>query len=159
MIKIWDRSVRELAEKAAEAPRKRAHLFFPGDAGDGVQPFLLALDPAAYTRPHRHARPGGIELLALLAGEVLVVTFDDAGAIQDHAVLQDQEGCRVVEIEAGAWHTAVALLPGSVLLVVKEGPYDPETGKRFPDWAPPEGSPAARAFNDRIRMELNRGDR
>ncbi len=157
MIKITDRFIHEMADKAKGAPRKRAHHFFPGDPGDGVQPFLLSMDPEAYVRPHRHSAPGGIELFAVLKGQVLVVTFDDTGASKDHAVLQSRGGCRIVKIEAGDWHTAMALLPGSVVLDIKEGPHDPETDKTFAPWAPLENSPEARAFNERILRDLKRG--
>ena len=154
MFKITDRDLRNVVGKAAEAPHRRAHHFLTGDPGDGLQPFLLAMDPASYVRPHRHARPRRSELLAALTGEMLVVTFDELGGVKDHAVLRNRDGCRVVAVRAGDWHTILALRPGSAALDVKEGPHRPETDKTFAGWAPEEGTPEARAFRARLMREL-----
>jgi cupin fold WbuC family metalloprotein len=157
MIKITDQRIEDLAGRAGEMPRKRAHHFFPGDPGDGIQPFLLALDPEAYFRPHRHSDSGGLEVVAALRGKTLVAVFDDGGRVTEHAVLAPDGETRIVEIEAEEWHTVLALQAGSVVLNVKEGPYDPETNKTFAAWAPAEGTPEARAFNRRLLRVLQPG--
>jgi cupin fold WbuC family metalloprotein len=158
MIKITEQRIRVLAGEAEGMPRKRAHLFFPVGPGEGLQPFLFAAGPAAYVRPHRHAGTGGLELMAVLEGEFLAVTFDEAGAVAEHAVLGRTREHRIVAIPAGAWHTVLALRAGSVALIVKQGPYRPETDKTFADWAPEEGTAAARTFLGRIVEALRPGD-
>jgi len=157
MIVVTAQRIEELARRAGDAPRKRAHDVFPGDPGDGIQPFLLALDPDAYVRPHRHGGSGGREVVAALRGRALAAVFDDAGLVTEHAVLCAHGGTRAVEVEAGRWHTLLALEPGTVLLVVKEGPYDPASGKTPAPWAPAEGAPGAGAFQRWLRESPRSG--
>ena len=79
-----------------------------------------------------------------------LITFDDVGSVTN--VLRfgsEKHGCGMAvgaEVASSAWHTVVALEPGSVLLEVKAGPFDPNQPKDLAPWAPEEGSEKAQGY-------------
>lgn len=130
-----------LARSAAAAPRRRVHLNLHDDLADPIQRVVIALEPGSYVRPHRHAE-GVWELFALLEGELAVLIFDAAGTVLQREEMRSG-GARLVQLPAGAWHSLVALAPGTVALEVKPGPYCPRGDKHFAAWAPREGEAGA----------------
>lgn len=138
-------SLRELSRTAAAAPRLRKNLNVHPSEADPIQRLVNAFEPHTYVRPHRHRDPDRWELFAILAGRAGVLTFDDNGRVTGRADLDMDEGVRVAEIPPGAWHTVVALTPGTVLFEVKAGPYVPTPAGDFAPWAPAEGDARAAA--------------
>ena len=154
MIKITHKLINEISNKAKTSVRKRCNYNFHRSYRDSIQRFLNALEPDTYLRPHKHENPDKIEIFLILGGKVLIVEFDDDGAIVDHTVLDFERGNKGVEISPGTWHSFIALQQGSVLYEIKEGPFDKETDKTFAEWAPEEGTEEAAEFNKRILREL-----
>ena len=144
--------VESVLAKARLSPRRRANHCFHGPA-DRLQRMVNAALRGSYFAPHRHKDPDKLEIFTILSGRVIVITFDDAGGIRDHAVLS-REGAGAggtetwqVEIPAGTWHTLAVLSDEAVLYEVIDGHFDPGTHKRFAPWAPSEGNPeAAQAY-------------
>lgn len=136
--------LRQLSVEAAAAPRRRKNYNLHSVGEDPIQRMLNAFEPRTYIRPHRHH--GKWELFAILTGRASVLTFDDAGRVQERTDLAAEGGTRVVEIAAGAWHTVVSHAPQTVMFEVKAGPYTPTAPEDFASWAPPEGDPAAAAL-------------
>jgi cupin fold WbuC family metalloprotein len=126
---------------AAEAARRRTHATLHDDLADPVQRVVIALQPATYVRPHRHAE-GVWELFAVLDGALAVLTFDDAGTVTRRVELRPG-GDRMVQLPPGAWHSIVALTADTLALEVKPGPYRPMNHKDFAAWAPAEGADGA----------------
>jgi cupin fold WbuC family metalloprotein len=124
-----------LAQAAAASPRRRMNHDFHA-ASDAVQRMLNALRDDSYVRPHRHADPAKTEAFVALAGRILVLTFDDAGAVQGYAVIDPQGPVRGVDIPPATWHALLALDPVAVAFEVIQGPYDPATHKAFAPWSP-----------------------
>lgn len=141
-------ALRALEVQAAASARRRRNLNLHDSADDPVQRLLNDFEPGTYVRPHRHRDKW--ELFVLIQGAAAVLTFDDAARVVERAVLDRAAGARVVEIPAATWHTLVSLAPGTVLLEVKRGPYDPAAPAEFAPWAPPEGSAAADALARRL---------
>jgi cupin fold WbuC family metalloprotein len=112
------------------------------------------LFPGTYVRPHKHESPDKWEVFIVLSGRALVVCFDEAGAIIDHAILDGTLGVYGVEIAAREWHAVVSLVPGTVLYEVKPGPYAPIDDKNFAPWAPAEGSPEALIYLSTLLNKL-----
>jgi cupin fold WbuC family metalloprotein len=134
-----------LAEQAQNRPRLRQNYNFHGDA-DRVQRFLNALQPGTYVRPHRHLRPEGVngfEFFLVLEGEIGLLILDASGQIIETVGLSAQGPIRGVELAEGQYHSLIALAPNSVMLEIKEGPYNPATDKEFISRFPLEGSEAA----------------
>lgn len=144
--------------RARVSPRLRANHCFHAPE-DRLQRMVNAALRGSYFAPHRHKDPDKLEIFTILKGKVMVITFDDAGAVSDRAVLSAEAGpegqaaVKQVEIPPGTWHTLAVLSPEAVLYEVIDGHFDPKTHKRFAPWAPSEADPAAaRAYlEDLIR--------
>ncbi len=138
--------------RARVSPRRRANHCFHAPA-DRLQRMVNAALAGSYFRPHRHKDPDKLEIFTILAGRVLAITFDDAGRVEEKALLSaDPEershgAVTQVEIPPGAWHTLAVLSPEAVLYEVIDGYFDAKTHKRFASWAPSEADPeAAKAY-------------
>lgn len=138
--------------RARVSPRRRANHCFHAP-GDRLQRMVNAALRGSYFQPHRHKDPDKLEIFTILAGRVLAITFDDAGNVEEAALLSADPGERAqgaatqVEIPPGAWHALAVLSPEAVLYEVIDGHFDPRTHKRFAPWAPAEAdTDAARAY-------------
>jgi cupin fold WbuC family metalloprotein len=154
MKKITEQLLNEVSNKAAAADRRRTNHNFHKDYGERVQRLLNAAEPGTYIRPHKHEDPDKVEVFIVLRGSVVVVEFDDEGAIIDHALLSRDKGTFAVELPPRVWHTFICLEPRTVLYEAKEGPYDETADKHFAPWAPAEGSPAAEGFTEGVLAKL-----
>ncbi len=142
----------ETLARARVSPRLRANHCFHAPA-DRLQRMVNAAVHGSYFAPHRHKDPDKLEIFTILSGRVMVIIFDEAGGILDHALLSDggdvpdPSAVKQVEIPPGAWHTLVVLSAEAVLYEVIDGWFDPKTHKRFAPWAPSEADAAgARAY-------------
>lgn len=132
-----------LSTAAAAVPRRRRNLNLHPVLEDPVQRFFNALEPGTYVRPHRHPRDDGWELFVILAGRALALTFDDAGRVLARAEMGPEAPAWGIEVPGRTWHALAALVPGTLALEVKRGPYAPLGDKDFAPWAPEEGEPGA----------------
>lgn len=146
MIIIDQQLASRVTGEAKGSGRLRKNHNFHSDYADPVNRLLNAFEPGTYVRPHRHESPDKFEVFIVLSGEALVIRFDNAGAIIEHAVLDSARGIYGVEFAPREWHTIVSLATGTVLYEVKPGPYAPSDDKNFAPWAPVEGSPDAAAY-------------
>lgn len=144
-MKIVDAArVAELTGTAVHAPRRRTHFNLHDDLADPIQRVVIALEPGTYICPHRHADTVW-EMFAVLKGACALFTFDDAGTVTERVDLR--AGAALAgQVPPGAWHSIVALAPGTVVLEVKPGPYRAPTDKNFAAWAPREGEPGTEAL-------------
>jgi len=137
----------QLAAKARMLPRQRTHHCLHQDTAEPVQRMCMALAQDTYVRPHRHSVPPRWELLVVLSGRVLLVTFDAFGQLEQRLSLEAGGALSGIELEPGCWHSVVVADPaGAILLEVKPGPYQPLTPEEVAPWAPAEGEPQAQAF-------------
>lgn len=139
-------ALRALTAEAAASARRRKNLNLHETLDDPIQRLCNAFEPGTYLRPHRHSAPGTWELFIVLTGRAAMLTFDDAGGVSARAELAAGGPVLAVEVPAGAWHSLVALAPGTVLFEVKRGPYRPTPETDFASWAPKEGNASAAAF-------------
>jgi len=129
----------ELSQKAANSPRKRLNHNFHDDLADPINRMLNAFEPGTYVQPHKHESPDKREVFIILRGSLVMVFFDDAGNPNDFVLLDRETGNFGVEIPVGAWHSLIALEPGTVVYELKDGPYFQPLDKNFATWAPKEG--------------------
>lgn len=146
----------DLVAQAKASPRLRQHLNFHGSYAEPVQRFLNAVEPDSYVRPHRHQPGQGPETTYALTGKAACVTFADDGAVDGVFLMHPAGGSHGVEIAPGTWHMIVSLTSGTVLLEIKQGPYDPNAAKQFADWSPQDGSPEAADFQLFIGAAIRR---
>lgn len=146
-MKIIDqKQLDQLSAVAAAADRLRKNLNLHDDYADPCQRLFNALEPGTYIRPHRHLNPPKLESFLAVRGRMLLVTFNDSGEIE--ALVPFGPGCEALAIvlPAGAWHTLLALEPGSIFFETSRGPYVPLTDKDFAPWAPQEGTPESQEY-------------
>jgi cupin fold WbuC family metalloprotein len=139
-----------LTAAASLSPRRRQHRNIHEEYSDGCQRLFNAIEPDSYIRPHRHGVVPRAETMIAVRGLMVLLTFDDDGAVVDMVRFGVDAGGRDVavgvEIPAGCWHTVVSLVSGSVLLELKAGPFDPEQPKEFAAWAPEDGAEEAAGY-------------
>jgi cupin fold WbuC family metalloprotein len=138
--------VGDLLTASKQSPRQRMLQPLHKDHADPVHRMFNGLQPGTYIPPHRHLDPQKSETVLVVAGAVLFVEFDDQGTLLDHTLLQPGTETFGVDVAPNVYHTYVALKPDTLIFEVKTGPYDHDTDKGIPDWAPREGSPEAEAY-------------
>jgi cupin fold WbuC family metalloprotein len=133
--------VNDVADQSRESSRLRKNYNFH-DRSERVQRFLNVLQPGTYVHPHRHQRStdvNGFEFFLVLQGEIGIIIFDETGQILHLERISAQGPTRGIELAEGTFHTLVALIPDTVILELKEGPYNATTDKDFLDMFPQEG--------------------
>ena len=146
-MKVIDQdTLSRLSAEAAGRPRRRATWNLHPTLDDPIQRFFNALEPGTYVRPHRHGEAHRWECFFVIRGAAMVVTFSDGGVLLDRAVIASDGGNLGVEIPPRAWHSLACLRPGTIVLELKPGPYEPLTDKDFARWAPEEGNASSPAF-------------
>ena len=124
-------------QASRESARKRMILPLHRTQDATVQRMLNFFQPGTYVQPHYHPLKGAIETILVLRGVLGFVVFDDAGNIVSTHRLK-AGGLGLVDVEPRVWHGMVALAPDTVILEIKQGPYNRETDKVFAHWAPAE---------------------
>ncbi len=79
----------------------------------------------------------------VVAGRIAILFFDDSGNLLESRALEPAGAAIGADFPPEAWHTLVALSPGSVFFETKAGPYRPPPEEDLAAWSPPEGSPEA----------------
>jgi cupin fold WbuC family metalloprotein len=135
----------ELSMGARKSERLRLHHNIHLTYDDHCQRLFNAIEPGSYIQPHRHLCDNREETLVAIRGVMAVIRFSDSGIVLNVEML-DSGDCgrnvsRVICLPSSQWHTVVALVPGSILLEVKEGPFIPAIAKDLAPWAPGEKLP------------------
>lgn len=159
-----------LCAQAAASPRRRKNHNLHTSDHALAHRLLNAVQPDSYIAPHRHLDPAKDETFVVLRGLMGLIIFDDAGNIVerikvsagDPKVVQGKQSAGAggtannaansaesitlgADIPAGTWHTSFALVPDTVILEAKVGPYHPLTNAERAPWAPAENTPEAAA--------------
>lgn len=139
----------ELAARAAQSPRARAHHTIHATPEDPVQRFLVFARHDSYFRPHRHAARS--ELAVVVRGSFEIVTFDEDGRLLTRYAVGEGADNLAYETPQGTWHTVLPGAHGGAFLEIKQGPYDPATAADFASWSPAEGHAAVPEFLKWVR--------
>lgn len=149
----------KLSDLAEGNKRRRQHQNIHTDFDEPCQRLFNAIEPGSYIRPHRHLTVPREELLVAIRGLMALVNFDDAGQVQRIVRFGSEKyGADLavgVEVAPDSWHTVLALVPGSVLLEVKAGPFDPLQPKDWAVWAPAEGSSEAQIYIAQLQQSVD----
>ncbi len=105
-----------------------------------------ALQPGTYVTPHRHMNPEKTETILVISGSMLFVQFDEMGKLLNHTLIQPGTEVFGIDVAPHIYHTFIALKPDTLLFEIKDGPYDHDTDKDIPDWAPREGTEEAELY-------------
>lgn len=123
-MKITQAILDGLTAQAKASPRLRMNLDLRNSPEDGSQRMLNAIEPGSPLPIHRHRKSS--ETVVCLRGRLVEEFYDDLEMICTESIELSPNGPVVaLNIPIGQWHTARALESGTVILEMKDGPYEP----------------------------------
>ena len=123
----------KLTEQAKASPRLRMNLDLRNSAEDKSQRMLNAIEPGSPLPIHRHQKTS--ETVVCIRGRLVEEYYDELERICTEAIELSPNGPVVaVNIPAGQWHTVRALESGTVIMEVKDGPYEPIGSEDILEW-------------------------
>ena len=126
IMKITQAILDKLTEEAKASPRLRMNLDLRNSADDQSQRMLNAIEPGSPMPIHRHRSTS--ETVVCLRGRLVWEFYDELERRCTEAIELSPGGQVVaLNVPAGQWHTVRALESGSVILEMKNGPYEPFT--------------------------------
>lgn len=137
--KILDSNLNnELMESAIKSERLRYHLNLHGSYNEPVQRIIIALIRGTYIPPHYHVLTHQWECFNVISGDVSVLIFDRDGNVINKIVLGQQTGVYGIEFPPGTIHTLFCNSENSIIMELKEGPFNPDGAKIMLPWSPDE---------------------
>lgn len=122
--KITQAILDDLTAKAKESPRLRMNLDLRNSDADTSQRMLNAIEPGSPLPIHRHQKTS--ETVVCLRGRLVEEYYDELERICTETIELSPNGPVVaLNIPAGQWHTVRVLESGTVIMEVKDGPYEP----------------------------------
>ena len=123
-MKITQVLLDTLTTQAQGSPRLRMNLDLRNSVDDTSQRMLNAIEPGSVVPIHRHRHTS--ETVVCLRGRIVEEFYDELERICTEAiVLSPNSPTMALNIPAGQWHTVRSLESGTVILEVKDGPYEP----------------------------------
>ncbi len=114
----------QLTEQAKASPRLRMNLDLRNGEDDQSQRMLNAIEPGSPLPIHRHQKTS--ETVVCLRGRLVWEFYDELERICTERIELSPNGQIVaLNVPAGQWHTVKALESGSVILEMKDGPFEP----------------------------------
>ena len=122
--KITQTILDSLTEQAKASPRLRMNLDLRNSPDDQSQRMLNAIEPGSPLPIHRHRKSS--ETVVCLRGRLVEEFYGDLQHTCTDAIELSPNGPVVaLNIPIGQWHTVRALESGTVIMEVKDGPYEP----------------------------------
>ena len=90
---------------------------------DQSQRMLNAIEPGSPLPIHRHQKTS--ETVVCLRGRLVEEFYDESGVVVESIELRPNGPVVAVDIPIGQWHSVRALESGTVIMEVKDGPYEP----------------------------------
>ena len=116
----------ELSSQAKASPRLRQSYDLRNTPGDNSQRMLNAIEPGSPLPIHRHQKSS--ETVVCLRGRLVWEYYDEPEHICTERIeLSPNSPIVALNVPQGQWHTVKALESGSVIMEVKDGPYEPQS--------------------------------
>ena len=126
--------------------------------GDYHNKVFNFISHGSYMKPHMHPGEEKIEKIYMVEGEASVIFFDESGKFESsHRMTAKQN--EMISVPAFKWHTYVMHSEWVVTFETMDGIYDPETWKKFAQWAPEELSEESKSYLDSLRVLGNVNER
>lgn len=123
-MKITQTILDKLTEEAKASPRLRMNFDLRNSDADQSQRMLNAIEPGSPMPIHRHQKTS--ETVVCLRGKLIWEFYDEIERTCTERIELSPNGQVVaLNVPAGQWHTVRALESGSVILEMKDGPYEP----------------------------------
>lgn len=124
--KITQAVLDNLTEQAKASPRLRINLDLRNSDADQSQRMLNAIEPGSPIPIHRHQKTS--ETVVCLRGRLVWEYYDELERTCTERIELSPNGPIVaLNVPQGQWHTVKALESGSVIMEVKDGPYEPQS--------------------------------
>lgn len=122
-MKITQALLDSLTAQAKASPRLRMNLDLRNSSEDQSQRMLNAIEPGTVVPVHRHSKTS--ETIIILRGHATEVFFDASGRVVEETIdLKPGGECVAINVPMGKWHTIHPMGSGTVILEVKDGPYE-----------------------------------
>lgn len=128
----------KLREHAQESERLRYHLNLHRFYDEPVQRVIISLMHGTYIPPHYHELNNQWECFNVISGDVCVLIFDRNGTVTEKIYLGQKTGVFGIELSPNTTHTLLCVSDDSMILEIKEGPFNPGKAKVKPHWSPDE---------------------
>ena len=112
-----------LTQQAKVAPRLRMNLDLRNSEADSSQRMLNAIEPGSVVPVHRHR--GTSETVVMLRGRAVQHFYDEQGGLVESVLLEAGGEVPAIQVPKGAWHRLESLESGTVIIEMKDGPYEP----------------------------------
>jgi len=123
---IIDQSLLDsLTAQAKASPRLRMNFDLRNSPSDQSQRMLNAVEPGTPLPIHRHMKSS--ETVVCLRGHLREVFYNDRAEVTEVIDLAPDSECVALSIPIGQWHTVEVLESGTVIMEVKDGPYEPQS--------------------------------
>ena len=123
VMKIDKAFLDALTEQAKASPRLRMNHDLRNVGESQSQRMLNAIEPGSPVPVHRHR--SSMETVVCLRGRIRQIFYDDNGQVVETVELVPGGEVAAVNIPMGQWHTVEVLESGTVIMEVKDGPYEP----------------------------------
>lgn len=123
-----------LFEQAALSPRKRAHLNLHSCFDEKVQRLYIAMLQGSYVEPHYHELPHQWEMFFVLQGVVVLTLYNNDGSVIKSLMMGEGLDIQSIELQPSDIHSVECISARVLMLEIKEGPFNPEFAKAFPNW-------------------------
>lgn len=122
-MKITQEILDDLTRQAKSSPRLRMNYDLRNSSEDKSQRMLNAIEPGSPIPIHRHQKSS--ETVVCLRGRLVWEYYDELERICTERIELSPNGPIVaLNVPRGQWHTVKALESGSVIMEVKDGPYE-----------------------------------
>ena len=123
-MKITQALLDNLTAQAKANPRLRMNYDLRNNTNDKSQRMLNAIEPGSQIPIHRHRKSS--ETVVCLRGKIVEEYYDELERICTDSIEISPNGpVMAMNIPIGQWHTLHALESGTVIMEVKDGPYEP----------------------------------
>lgn len=137
LVKICQKDIQALKEKAALAKRHRSRLCTHKDVEERLHEMLIIHHKNTYVRPHKHS--GRSESFHIIEGTADIMIFDDQGAVSDIISMGDYRSGKIFyyRMPEGLYHSMVITSDVIVFHEITNGPFN-KADTFFAPWAPDE---------------------
>lgn len=113
-----------LTAQAKASSRLRMNYDLRNSSADGSQRMLNAIEPGSVLPIHRHRKSS--ETVVCLRGHIREIFYDELERrVTDVFDLTPGGPVFGLNIPIGQWHTVEVLESGTVIMEIKDGPYEP----------------------------------
>lgn len=146
--------VEELKRRALHSPSRRFRLCLHRSPDEAVQEMIVVHCRDNYSRPHLH--PDTASTCMILEGNLMVLLFDDTGAVTRRIELAAPGSGLpfVLRLDPNVWHMPVCRSELLVFYETMTGPFRRDAVNRWAPWSPAEDDPAGiAAYRARLGLD------